>query len=155
VVLGEKADLGARNVTEGRSRLLSAVISGGMILDSSRLADDAQGQELAQAVYDNKALFAVAAEGRIFRPVEGDTGDKAANVFARRSANGYYVALFNLDDKQKLTVQVPVERIAPEWAAKEVAVTDVAAKTALPSAGKILSVELEPAESKLIEIRHE
>lgn len=155
VVLGEKADLGARNVTEGRSRFLSAVISGGMILDSSRLADDAQGQELAQAVYDNKALFAVAAEGKTFRPVEGDTGDKATNVFVRRSANGYYVALFNLDDKQTQTVQVPIERIAPEWAAaKDVSVADVAAQKSLPAASRILTVELGPAESKLIEIRH-
>jgi hypothetical protein len=43
VVLGEQGDLGARNVKEGDSRLLSAVISGGMlkgmnVLKSSLLA---------------------------------------------------------------------------------------------------------------------
>jgi hypothetical protein len=71
VVLGEKADQGARNVTEGKSRLLSAIISGGMILDSSRLADDPQGREFARSVYDNRNLFAVASEGIVFSPGRG------------------------------------------------------------------------------------
>lgn len=156
VVLGEKADLGARSVTEGKSRFLSAVISGGMILDSSRLADDSQGQELARAIYNNNQMFAIAAEGKIFRPVDGDTGDKATNVFVRRSVGGYYVALFNFDEKQTLTVQVPVERIAPELAsAQELSFTDVAVEKQLPAADRMLSIELGPAESKLIEIRQQ
>ncbi len=66
VVLGEKADQGARSVTEGKSRLLSAILSGGMILDSSPLADDQQARELARAVYDNRNLFTVASEGKAF-----------------------------------------------------------------------------------------
>jgi hypothetical protein len=81
VVLGEKADQGARSIVEGQSRLLSAVISGGMILDSSRVADDAQGQTFAKVVYSNPRLFAVANEGKIFRPLEGDTGNRATTVF--------------------------------------------------------------------------
>jgi hypothetical protein len=76
---------GARTVTEGKTRLLSAIISGGMILDSSRLADDPQGQELVRAVYDNRHLFAVASEGRAFRPVGGNTVERAASVFHPKS----------------------------------------------------------------------
>jgi hypothetical protein len=154
VVLGEKADQGARSLTEGKSRLLSAIISGGMILDSSRLADDTQGRELARSVYDNRNLFAVASEGMAFRPVEGDTGDKATAVFSRPSAHGVYVALFNYDEKHSQTIAIPLERINPALAkASSVSAKDVASGNALEAAHNNLSVELLPSESKLIELR--
>jgi len=153
VVLGEKADLGARTVPEGKSRLLSVVISGGMILDSSRLADDPQGRELAKAVYDNRNLFAVASEGKVFRPVEGDTGNQATAVFMRPSQHGFYLAVFNYDDKAAKTIRVPLERIAAALSqAKTVAVTDVASGLSLEPAHGELTVQLAPAESKLVEI---
>ena len=84
VVLGESVDQGARNVTEGRSQLLSAILSGGKILDSSRLADDPPGQELARVVYDNGNLFAVANESRAFRPMEGDADEKPQRLSSDR-----------------------------------------------------------------------
>jgi alpha-galactosidase len=156
VVLGEKADQGARSLTEGKSRLLSAIISGGMILDSSRLADDPQGRELARSVYDNRNLFAVASEGMAFRPVEGDTGDKAAAVFSRPSSHGVYVAVFNYDEKHPQTIAIPLERIDQALAkASSVSVKDVASGNALQSAHNNLSVELSPSESKLIELRRD
>jgi flagellin-like hook-associated protein FlgL len=156
VVLGEKADQGARSLTEGKSRLLSAIISGGMILDSSRLAEDPQGRELARSVYDNRNLFAVASEGMAFRPVEGDTGDKAAAVFSRPSSQGVYVAVFNYDEKHPQTIAIPLARIDQALAkASSVSVKDVASGNALQSAHNNLSVELSPSESKLIELRRD
>ena len=123
VVLGSKADLGARSVDEGKSRLLSAVISGGMILDSTRLADDPEGRALAKDVYNNRAWMKIAAEGKTFLPVEGDTGDQGADVFYRPTTHGAYVALFNFDEKKQKTVSVPLERIEKSLAgAKNVAV---------------------------------
>jgi hypothetical protein len=154
VVLGENADQGARSVTEGKSRLLSAILSGGMILDSSRLADDPQGQDLARAVYNNRNLFAVASEGRTFRPVEGDTGDKAADAFVRNSADGVYLAVFNYDEKESRTIAVPLQRIDPGLAAaSSVAVIDMATGKALAPAHGTVRVELSAAESKLLELR--
>ena len=156
IVLGEKADQGARSVTEGKSRLLSAIISGGMILDSSRLADDPQGRDLARSVYDNLNLFAVANEGIAFRPVEGDTGDKAATAFIRPSAHGVYVALFNYDEKHSQTIAIPLDRIDKVLAtAPSVSITDAASGNALEPAHGSLSIELAPAESKLIELRRD
>jgi hypothetical protein len=154
VVLGEKADQGARTVIEGKSRLLSAVISGGMILDSSRLADDPQGRELAKSVYDNRQLFMVASEGKIFRPIEGNTGDKAATVFIRPSADGVYVALFNYDEKLPQTITIPLDRIDKTLVTTHVSITDVSSGTTLQSArdSDSVSVELSPSESKLIEL---
>jgi alpha-galactosidase len=155
VVLGEKADLGARSVVEGKSRLLSAVISGGMILDSSRLADDPQGQALAKSVYDNRAIFAVASEGKVFRPVDGDTGNKAATAFVRPSANGFYLAVFNYSDKDPQTIRVPLERVSSELAHISVTATDVASGVELGSINGELTIELQPAESKLLLIQQE
>lgn len=150
VVLGEKADQGARNLTEARSRLLSAIISGGMILDSTRLADDPNGQELAEQVYSNRALMKIAGEGKIFRPIEGDTGDSAASVFARRSPRGYYIAVFNYDDKQQHSFQVDLHRLDAHLTAT--AARDVASGTAAELSGNTLEVNLTPAESRLIEV---
>jgi hypothetical protein len=154
VVLGDKADQGARNVTEGKSRLLSAIISGGMILDSSRLADDPQGREFARSIYDNRNFFAVANEGITFRPIEGDTGDKAANAFQRPSAHGVYVALFNYDEKTPRRLTISLDRIDPIFASMPtISVTDVASGKSLEPTHGILRVELLPSESKLIELR--
>lgn len=154
VVLGDNADLGARSVEEGKSRLLSAVITSGMILDSSRLADDEQGRALAKEVYNNRNLFAIADEGQAFRPIEGDTGNKAATAFIRRSAHGVYLAVFNYDDKQSQTFTFPVQRIdASLAAASHVAITDVATGRPVGSGMGTVSVHLRPAEATLLELR--
>jgi len=154
VVLGEKADLGARSVREGKSRLLSAVISGGMILDSSRLADDPQGREFALQVYNNPRLFALASEGGAFRPVEGDTGDKAASVFIRKSEPGVYVALFNFDEKQSQTFNIELSRIDSRFASSgSVSAVDVETEKSVPMEDHRLKIDLLPSESRLIELR--
>jgi alpha-galactosidase len=154
IVLGEQADQGARSVTEGKSRLLSAVISGGMILDSSRLADDPQGRQLAAAVYNSRNLVAVASEQKVFRPIEGDTGDRATSAFVRPFDGGIYLAVFNYDDKQPQAITVPLQRIDPSLTGgSSVSVTDVATGEALPAARGTVSISLMPAESKLIALR--
>ncbi len=154
VVLGDKADQGARSITEGRSRLLSAIIGGGMILDSSRVADDPQAQEFAQAIYGNQNLFSVASEGKVFRPVEGDTGDTAAAAFVRPSAHGIYLAVFNYDQQHPQIISVPLSRIDPSLSsASSVAVVDVASGKEIESAQGKVSVTLQPSEAQLIELR--
>jgi len=154
VVLGTKADLGARSVDEGKSRLLSAIISGGMVLDSSRLADDPEGQELAKAVYSNRAWMKVGAEGKTFLPIEGDTGDQGSNVFYRPTLHGAYVAIFNLDGKKGQAFSVPLSRIEKKLTdGSSVQVADVATGATLQAAKANLSVELAPAASTLVELR--
>jgi hypothetical protein len=154
VVLGDKADQGARSVAEGKSRLLSAIISGGMILDSSRLADDPQGRELAQSVYNNRPWFTVAAQNKTFRPIEGDTGDKATDAFIRPSVHGAYLALFNYDERHPRTLTVPLSRIDKSLAnSPSVAVVDVASGALLKSPNPDLTIELQASESTLIELR--
>jgi alpha-galactosidase len=125
-----------------------------MILDSSRLADDPQGRQFAKQVYANRNLFAIAAEGKVFRPVEGDSGDRATTAFMRRSEHGYYLAVFNYDDQKPQTITVPLQRIDPSLAAAtDVAITDVANGESGGSARGAISVPLPPAGSKLLELR--
>jgi alpha-galactosidase len=101
-----------------------------MILDSTRLADDPEGQAMALQVYSNHALMKVGDEGKVFRPVEGDTGDAAAKVFARQSSLGYYIAVFNYDDKETHTIQVNLNRIDPDF--KGLVARDVATGASAP-----------------------
>jgi alpha-galactosidase len=153
IVLGDKADQGARSITEGRSRLLSAIISGGMILDSSRVTDDPQAREFARAVYDNRNLFNVASEGKVFRPIEGDTGDAAATAFVRPSAHGIYLALFNYDQQHPKTISVPLTRIDPSLSStSSVTVMDVASEKEIASTQGTISIALQPSEAKLVEL---
>jgi hypothetical protein len=121
-----------------------------MILDSSRLADDPEGQKLATDIYSNRALMKVANEGKIFRPLEGNTGDGAANVFVRSKVRGYYLAVFNFDDKTKHTITVNLDRVAPHFIVNSA--HDVASGNESGISGGKLTVELAPAESQLIEL---
>lgn len=156
IPLGVKARHGARNITEGESRFLSTIISGGMILDGSPLASDPQARAFAKAIYDNANLFAVASEGKVFRPVEGSTGDEAAKAFVRPSGHGYYLAIFNYQYEKPQTVQLPLDRIVSGWGhASRVAVKDVATGKMLAPARGSLTIRLAPAESKLLELRSE
>lgn len=154
VVLGDRADQGARSVVEGKSRLLSAIISGGMVLDSSRLADDPRGQDLAKSVYDAPRWFAASADGVSFRPVEGDTGDKAADVFVRSTPHGAFVALFNYDDEHAHTLTVPLKRIdAAAASSSSITVTEVSSGTPLQSPHPDLDIDLPASGSTLVELR--
>jgi len=152
VVLGDKADQGARSITEGKSRLLSAIVSGGMILDSSRLADDPQGQQFAKAVYSDRGWLKVANERETFRPVEGNTGDKAADIFVRRSMHGIYIAFFNFDDKQSRTIAVPLDRIDASIP-PSVTIVDTSSGEKTVSTAREVARELPPSGSALIELR--
>lgn len=151
--LGVKADQGSRNVIEGRSRLLSTIISGGMILDSTRLADDPQGRAFAKEVYGNRNLFAVASEQKVFYPLEGNTGESACSAFVRRSKRGFYLAVFNYSFKDPQTVTFALKRIDRSLVhASRVVVKDVAASEMSTTMVDTISFYLAPAESKLVEL---
>ena len=96
--------------------------------------------------------MAVASEQKVFRPVERDTGDKAATAFARKSARGYYLAVFNHEFEKPQTVGVPLRRIARRLAAGKVRLRDVAAGEEMSAAHGAVTVTLTGAESKLLEL---
>ena len=82
------------SANENQSRLISCAISGTVFLNSDDLAS-ATGQNLARTCLTNGAIDEVARAGVGFRPVEGNTGTNAADVFVRQDGSTWYVAAFN------------------------------------------------------------
>jgi len=85
-----------------QSRVNAAVISGTVFLGSDDVRDQ-NAQKLMEALLTNKEVNKVAKLGKAFRPIEGNTGLSAADMFILKDKNDYYVALFNYSD-------APVER---------------------------------------------
>ncbi|MGH9618205.1 MAG: carbohydrate-binding protein [Bryobacteraceae bacterium] len=143
---------GARNLNEARSRFLSAIVSGGQILDSSGYLNDPQARELAPQVYTNPRMNALAG-GKPFRPLEGNTGDRAADVFVRENNGTYYVAIFNFSFDAPAIKQIPIDRIARPLSQRgSVGITDVWTNRSLGRSSGTLRVSIGPAESKLLRL---
>ncbi len=149
VVLGERGDQGARNLDEGNSRFLSAIISGGMVLDSSPVADDMQARDFAKAVYNKPTWLQIASGGDAFRPIEGDTGDSAANALVRTSGKKCYLAVFNYDAKNPAVIRIPVARILSSHLVGTLSPVDADSNSAATVGNGMITITLRPAESKL------
>lgn len=79
---------------ENQSRLINCAIAGTVFLNSDDLASAAE-QNLARTCLTNANINDVARAGVSFRPIEGNTGTNAADVFARQDGTTWYVAVFN------------------------------------------------------------
>lgn len=143
---------GQRTVSEaeGRSRLNASVISGTVLLHGDDLTQEA-ARERAVALLTNAEVNALARAGVPFRPVEGDTGSKAADVFVRhdRASGRCYVALFNHHPSEARTGALDLARLGLDPGADYEA-RDLWAKrvTRVPR-GK-LPVDLPPADSTIL-----
>jgi len=56
---------------------------------------------VAKKLYQNKELLKVIKNGKAFRPVEGNTGDKTTEMFTQRIGNDFYLAIFNYSNDAK------------------------------------------------------
>lgn len=156
VALGTHADQGARNLPEARSRFLSAVITGGMVLDGSDFLDDPQAPQFAEKTYGNPELNALAHQNPAFEPVEGDTGDHAANVFEWKDNGRILVAFFNFDADAPATIRVPLARLSSGWdASTKVKVRNMSEQQDAGTAQGTISVTLAPAQSRLLALSPE
>jgi alpha-galactosidase len=101
----------ATTLEEARTRLNTSIISGTMLLDSDDLTNS-QAQERARQLLTNPQINAVARAGHPFRPVEGNSGDRAAQMFVRSDPNGdLCLAVFNFDSNKATSVQIAPQRI--------------------------------------------
>jgi len=82
------------SANENQTRLINAAISGTVFLNSDDLASPV-GQSLARMCLTNARINEVARSGSTFRPVEGNTGTNATDVFVRQEGITWYVAVFN------------------------------------------------------------
>ena len=81
---------------ENRARATSSVITGIFISgDDFSLGGSAAGKERAQKFLNNPEINAVARIKKSFRPVAGNPGNRAANLFVYEDKTGFYLAAFN------------------------------------------------------------
>ncbi|GAA4307185.1 alpha-galactosidase [Mucilaginibacter gynuensis] len=83
-----------------RARLLSGIITGTFITGDDFSAYG-QWSARAKAFYQNPELLKVVANGKSFKPVDGNTDKGASEVFTRKIGNSYYVAVFNYGNEPK------------------------------------------------------
>jgi len=135
---------------EARTRVNSCVITGPLLLDSDDLTRPDLRQR-AQKYLTNPAVLAVVRTGRSFRPVEGDTGAQATDVFVRDDrSGGFLVAIFNYDKNRGRFLRLDLSRLGLRGAARY-RVTDLWTQTR-STAQHMLAVDLAPAESRILRL---
>ena len=111
------------NEAFSKTRYQSAVISGGMML-MSNLYSNREITDMTKKITQNKAVNDLARLGRAFRPVEGNTGQSAGQVFMLETQDAVYVAMFQYGKRLPETVKVELSRLGLD-AGKSYQVTDL------------------------------
>jgi len=138
---------------EGLSRYTAAAITGGFMIDSDDFRDPGAAQRGMQ-ILNNIEINALAASGRTFRPIEGNTDNKAADLFIRddRKIDGcFYVAVFNLSDAESKTFNIDFERIGLTKT-ENYSVRDLVSGRDLESVQGCWTIELGIAEPKIFKL---
>ncbi|MBD2867996.1 carbohydrate-binding protein [Paenibacillus arenilitoris] len=136
------------SLAAAQTRVNSAVISGTVFLNSDNVSDPV-AQDYMKKLLTNKQVNAVALKGEAFRPVEGNTGTAAADVFVLKDKKDYYLAVFNYTfDAATKTVDLARAGIL---GASEVTVTNLWTNKPV-KAKEQLTVSLEGAQSMLYKI---
>ena len=131
------------------TRLISAIVGGTVFLDGDDLSS-ATGQGLAAQYLTHPAMNAVARLGKAFRPVEGNTGSSAPDLFVMQDAGATYLAVFNWGSSNE-TRTVDLAR-AGLSATKSYQVTDLWTGTTSSATGT-LAVALDTHASKLLTLQ--
>ncbi|MBM7565776.1 alpha-galactosidase [Paenibacillus sacheonensis] len=139
---------------EGRSRLNASIIAGTLML----MGDDFRMEEAsrrARAWLSASELMAIARKGETFRPLDGNTGQRAADIFYRRDrspegAEVIHVAVFNYDKERSAAKTVDLGRIGlPAGTAYRC--EELWSNEASSAEGKLV-VSLAPAESVMLRL---
>lgn len=94
---------------ENKARLLSAVITGSLILGDD-FSTNGQWNGIAKKLLSNPEFLKIVKNGKAFRPVDGNTGDKTSNLFIRKTGTSYYLAVFNYS-KKDLDIDINLNRL--------------------------------------------
>ena len=97
---------------EGLTRYIASAIAGTVMLagDDYRIPE---ARERAKKIYLNDEVNKLAADGISFRPVEGSSGSRAAEIFIRhdKDAGVLYCAVFNFDKDKARTMTLDLKRL--------------------------------------------
>lgn len=83
-----------------RARMLSAIITGTFITGDD-FSTHGQWSGRAIAWYQNPEVLKVIQNGKAFRPVDGNTGENASEMFTQKIGNSIYIAVFNYSKDAK------------------------------------------------------
>ncbi|RZK79694.1 MAG: alpha-galactosidase [Pedobacter sp.] len=97
--------------TEGsnKARLTSSLVTGTLITGDDFSAEG-NWNDAAKKWLQNPALLKIASSGKAFMPVEGNTGNKAAEVFMKLIDREVYFAIFNYGS-QIQEFNIPLDRL--------------------------------------------
>ena len=135
---------------EGLTRYISSAIAGTFMIDSDDFRIP-EAKERARQILTNAEVNRMAGSGKSFRPVEGNTGEQASDIFVRHDTEEgvAYLALFNFSDGKEKTMTVSLERIGLDagktWRVRNL----VLQRDEVPVAAGFMTVHFEPAEPKL------
>jgi len=83
---------------EARTRITSGIITGGIFLNSDAFMDKmARGRAIK--LLTNERLNGIVKKGVSFRPVEGNSGNGASELFYRNDGDEFFLAVFNYERK--------------------------------------------------------
>ncbi|WP_053783673.1 S-layer homology domain-containing protein [Paenibacillus xylanivorans] len=139
----------ATSLIEAQSRLNSGIISGTVLMDSDDV-NDPKSQEYMTALYNNTEVLGVALKGKVFKPLEGNTGANAADTFVMKDGDDYYLAVFNYSANQSVNKTIDLDRAGlsttEAFTSKDLWTGQVS------SLSSSVTLPLQPAESKLLKL---
>ena len=144
--LGEPPTTEAEAIT----RFTASVIGGGMMIEGDNLTNpDAQARVLQ--IFSNRAALDLARRAPRFRPIEGNTGDKAGDTFLYREGDRTaYIAVFNFDKVSDKAMRLNFDRLglAPgAWNATDLWTGDKRV------ASDEISFQLRPMQCSLVQLK--
>ncbi len=92
-----------------RARLASALVTGTLITGDN-YGEKGPWSKTAMILLQNKSLLEVIKDGKSFRPVEANTGNKGVNVFVKTAGAKTYLAVFNYSNSP-FKYTLPLSRV--------------------------------------------
>lgn len=136
---------------EALSRMVSGVISGGMLLNGDDLTN-AEARRRVQSLFTNPEMLALAKKGLTFRPIEAGTGAAATDAFVLHDPvdKSYYLAVFNYSGS-KVMKSVELGRAGIPTDVRYAAFDLASGKTV--SVSRSVRLELEGTQCALLRLR--
>ncbi|MET0637323.1 MAG: alpha-galactosidase [Chitinophagaceae bacterium] len=100
VVFGQEED------GVNRARFASALVTG-TVITGDDFSSAGKWRTTARHLLQNKNLLQVTKDGKSFRPLKANTGNRGVELFVKTVGKDVYIACFNYSDKTK-TVKLPV-----------------------------------------------
>ena len=150
IVLYRTYDKVSSTPEEARTRLNAAAICGTVVLDSDDFSRE-EARKRAEELFNNEEICRLAACGETFVPLSGNSGDRAACSFVKKSGDGLYLAVFNFSPCSERTLSFSARELGL-GEGKVYAARDLWSKKTERFVSA-LSVPLPPAGSTIFEIR--